>query len=187
MALNIRLKEKQVKIRLPGAFLSVIIVALLAGAATIVEVSCPICNGAGVLPAAKGLEVKGIESEIIKHKHIDVGCDDDWDEITYAVNILVVNGETDPSYGYLMVAFYIPTSEHAEAEESSIFKIPIYVEIPAETTESVERVLEYRGFLAYYSLPRLVVETGEELLLVCPYCREKGRLPFTERFKAIMR
>lgn len=178
-----KLREKQARIRMSGAFLTVTVVALLAWASTVVEVlPCPVCEGTGVLSGPKSLEVKGFESKEISYTVFQLGSCDEWEQLTYEVNILVVNREADTSAGYLVVDFYLPVSEEPEAEGYLSYEIPIYVEIPPETTKNIKRTLVWEGFMTLRIRPWLVVKEGEEF--ACPHCNGQGRLSVIEYIKA---
>lgn len=179
------------RIRVRRAFLCSVIVALLVVVLTIIEVPCPICQGTGVLLGAKGLEVKGIEYELVNYEGFEVGCGYWWRRFAYMVNISLVNDGITPSYGYVVVVFDEPISEQpAETPDSALFIIPVYIKIPAQTAENVERTLVFEGlvpgqFYGFYGEPhRLSVKIAEKI--GCPYCSEKARLSFIEWVKTII-
>lgn len=186
--------------RVPRAFLSVTLVALLAWAAIAFRaLPCPTCEGTGMLSGAEGLEVKELEGELIGYELLEIGCYDEWETVTYVVNILAENSSTDVSRGYLYVGFYLTVSEEEEAAERFWFVIPIYVEIAPETTRTIEEIVVHGGYMDvifktikeaimyedyYLKSPRLEVETGQEL--ECPYCSGTGRASLVEWLKVIM-
>ena len=176
------------KIRVPVSFMVVVIVVIVVGVLTIIRIPCPTCDSTGVLMAPQGLKLERIEGQLLKFKNFDMDCEGVWGVFTYVVNILVTNEQTDPSHGYIVVAFYAPD------ESSPALKIPVYIEIPAETTENVERILVYSGFVGdvgydlYEKNPephRLETDEIEEEM-VCPHCDGKGKLPLNERARLIL-
>lgn len=180
------------KIRLPIAFVLVVIIALVVGVLSIVEFPCPVCDGTGIIIGAKGLKVERVERELVEYESSTIHCGFKWGKFTYAVNMLIVNEETNQSYGYVLVAFYAPSVGQTEASEYPISRILTYIKIPAKTAENIERVLVFEGFSGseiyefHEEEPhRVSVEVAEEIL--CPYCDEKGKLPFTEWVKTIIK
>lgn len=190
--------------RVPRAFLSVILVALLAWVAIeFMALPCPVCEGTGTLPGAEGLEVKELHTELVKYESYPSACDK-WVTATYVVNILAENSSTDVSLGYLYVAFYLTLSEEEEAAGHFWFEIPIYVEIAPETTKNIEETVVHGAFedeifniiregvvipglyVGYYlESPRIIIQTGQEL--ECPYCSGVGRMSLAEWLRVIMR
>ena len=189
------------KIRVSSAYVCFVIGVLLVGALTLIEVPCPIDKGTGVITGAKGLKVTGVEGEFVDFNVIDLGCGGVYYEFTYAVKISLVNEATTPSYGGLVVKFYDPESVfeqlivnrtgyvHNSVEGLAflgppIAGIPIFVEIPAETARTIERIIVFDGFWYEVMTHTISVEIADEI--VCPYCGGTGKVPIIEwpRIKA---
>ncbi len=177
--------------------LGVILVATL----TLIEVPCPIDGGTGVITGAKGLEVKGVEGELVDYEFLSLGCGLEWEKFTYAVNISVVNETTTLSHGGIVIAFYDPETTIAgpvsggeggdvleefalEFLGPPIVRIPIFVGIPAETAETIEEIVEFIGLKLYGETHRISVKVVKEI--VCPYSGGTGKVLITEwlRIKA---
>lgn len=195
------------KIRVYKSYLVFVLGVILVGPLTFMEVPCPIDNGTGVIAGASGLEVGGVEGELIDLKTLELGCAEVYDEYTYAVKISLVNETTTPIYGAILLKFLVPAEALAvkritrleldgvvdlpsEAELLARFPGPppmamlIFVEIPAETTKVVEEIIVFQGFRLYSKHHRIVVEIAGEI--VCPYSGGTGKVPITEwlRIKA---
>jgi hypothetical protein len=170
----------------PKAFLTVILIVLLAwAAADLRAIPCPVSGVTGVLSSPKDLEVQGLEFEQIGLEVLH-WCSDDFETYTYVVTVLAENTATDFTAGYLQVAFYLAWSEKEDAEKVYWFTAPILIEIAPETTGTIEETVEHSWFrLHNYRVPRLEVQTGEDL--ECPYCSGKGRVSLTQWVKVIMR
>ena len=187
------------KIRVSRAYVFFVIGALLVGALTFIEFPCPIDGGTGVIEGAKGLELTGIESEFVDYYSASSACGYFFDEYTYAVKILLVNKSTTTSHGAIVVKYYTPYTIFVETyingeltleiqDGELIMGIPIFVEIPAETAEIIERIVVFNeGFSPSYPYGemthKVLVEMGEEIM--CPVCAGKGKLVFTEWLKEI--
>lgn len=187
------------KIRVPGIFVTVFIVALLFGVLPIIEVPCPVCDGIGELTGTKGLQVKGIDRELVSFKVFDTACGYEWGKFIYAVNLSVLNQGTTPSYGYIVVTFYQNTIDvkgiEYELEDPELgYPVAnnlIYVEIPAETAVNLDEILSFEGFafFGFYGargeLHDLSVKMAGDV--TCTYCGGKGKLPLIEWIKMIFR
>lgn len=183
------------KIRVSSAYVWFFSVVLLVAAVTFIEVTCPIDRGTGVITGAKGLRVTGIEAELVDYKILALGCGYDWQQFTYAVNISMVNETTTQSHGGIVVTFYNPEAavtgiisgeeggavleEYAlELLGPPIERVPIFVEIPAETARTIERVIVFNGLFLYGETHTILVRMANEI--VCPYSHGTGKVPITE-------
>ncbi len=195
------------KFRVPGAYVYFVFGVILVGALTLIEVPCPIDGGTGVITGARGVEVTGVEAELVELKTIDLGCGELYNEYTYAVKISLVNDTTTAVYGFIVVNFYDPeailmapdASDEEWLDYAAIFGMlgleweevpaetvigkpiagsPIFVEIPAESTLSVERSFSFSGFGLQEITHKILVMTQEEKL--CPYSGGTGKVPITE-------
>lgn len=176
------------KIRVPFSFVLFVAIVLLVGLFPIIRVPCPTCNGTGFLGPVHGLKAEITSSHLDEFKYFDAQCSGVWGVFTYSANILLTNETANPVHGYIVVAFYAPD------ELSPSLKIPVYVEVPAETTENVEKRLVYNGFVGdvgydpYTKYPephKLVVELAEQM--ACPYCKGEGSLPLTEWLRLVIK
>ena len=173
----------------------------MVGTLTTIEVPCPIDGGTGVITGAKGLEVKGVEGELVDFEFFDLGCGEIFNEYTYAVKISLVNETTTPIYGGIVLKFVDPDVALAvkritrleldgvvdlpsEAELLArypgppIMGTPIFVEIPAETAETIEEIMRFTGFGFEKMTYSIFVDMVKEI--VCPYDGGAGKVPITE-------
>ena len=193
------------KIRVYKSYLVFVLGVTLVVTLTLIEVPCPIDGGTGVIARAQGLEITGIEHELIEYGYYDTGCGLDFEQYTYAVNISVVNETTTLSQGAIIVTFYDPEETQLVTHVIEIrgesgaeiielapellgppkARIPIFVEIPAETAKTIEQIVEIGGFfLPPGKTHRILVEIAEEI--TCPYSGGTGKVTITEwlRIKA---
>jgi len=184
------------KIRASSAYVyfSFVVGALLVGTLTTIEVPCPMDGGTGFITGAKGLEIKGVESELVDYEFFSLGCGLEWEKFTYAVNISAVNETATPSHGGIAITFYDPETavEPIAGGESAgvleelaleflgppIVRIPIFVEIPAETAETIEEIAVFMGLRLYGETHGISVKMVKEI--VCPYSDGTGSVPITE-------
>ena len=189
------------KIRVFNTNLAFVLVVILVVVVTLVEVPCPIDKGTGVIEGAKGLEVEGVESELINLTTLDLGCAEVYDEYTYAVEISLANETAIPIYGGIALKFFIPSKALAVSRLTRLeldgvvelpseaelllrypggpeVAIPIFVEIPADTAEVVNEIVTFTGFRLDSEHHKMTAEIVEEL--VCPYCGGTGKVPITE-------
>ena len=191
------------KLRVSRAYVYFALGVILVGALTLIEVPCPVDGGTGVITGARGVEVTGVEAELVEHKTIDLGCGEFWDKFTYAVKISVVNETITPSYGGIVVTFYDPEGatpgyyrDTVDASGEMIHTwIPpflgvtwqgtlLLIRIAAETEETIEETLVVGGAERGVETPNISADVAEEF--ACPYCGGTGKVPITEwlRIKA---
>ena len=189
------------KIRVSSVYVCFVMGVLLVGALTLIEVPCPICGGTGVITGAKGLEVKGVEGELIDLNTLDVGCGALYNKYTYAVKISLVNEATAPSYGAISVTFHDPKGAHPEVirpsdEEGAdvmvvepaypgptVAAIPVFVEIPAETAQTIEEIIWFEEFWVEQVTNTHNISADTAGKIVCPYCDGTGTVPIIEWFR----
>lgn len=173
----------------PKAFIFSAVIFTVVGILSTVKNVCPTCDGSGILPPAQGLIVERTTSQMIEFRHFGVECFGIWGIFTYDVDMLVTNVKTTSNHVYLIIDLYAP-----EASSPSI-RIPVYVEIPGQTTKIVNTTVTYSGWVteAGYGDPYVRnpqphrIEAEAEGSLVCPDCQGKGKVPFTEWLGLILK
>jgi hypothetical protein len=189
------------KIRVPGAYVYFALGVILVTALTFIEVPCPTDGGTGVITGARGVEITGVEAELVEHKIIDM-CYELWDEFTYAVKISVVNETTTTSYGGIVVTFHDPrtatpgyfvdTLDPITDDIISVWvpgfpgapwkKFLRFITVAAETTKTIELTLVAEGesFGESHGVwtRNISADMAEEF--ACPYCGGTGKVPITE-------
>lgn len=83
---------------------------LLVTILTSVSLTCPICDGTGVIAGAQGIKVIDIEDQLLDFKIYDTGCAEIYSDFTYAVNISLINETSVTEAGALLVKFYHPSA-----------------------------------------------------------------------------
>ena len=120
----------------PGYAYFVAAAVLFASLTTPVKLVCPLDKGTGVITGTMGIEVQGIEGKLINHRTFEMACSTIWDEFTYDVTISLVNRNTSPGFGTVMVKFYEPAAigkTYASLEE--------YIQAQSTVAESMEEIM----------------------------------------------
>ena len=126
-----------------------------------VEVPDPVSNGTGIIQGAQGLEVTGIEVDLIDHFILNLECGWDFERYTYDVKISVVNETAAPIYGNIVVNFHNPayaTPGGSVNEEGLIITeegyaglvealFPVFVEVATGTTQTIEQTFIFDGLI----------------------------------------
>ena len=181
----------------PVSFVLFIIIVVLAGALVNFQLSCPIDHGTGTLTAAQGLSIENVESKL-------VGVDDvlaageyasgliRMSSYKYAVVISISNKSKEPSRGTLSVVFSRRSgSQQIIGGGGRSFPVvfPVYVDVPAGTTKSVQYVMSFIDQLytpGSQDDPHwAVVEAGKDM--PDPVCSGTGKLPFVKWLQTMER
>ena len=171
------------KNRPPGSFILFSIGVVLVGLLPAVELPCPICQGTGIIKAAQGFEVEGVEVE-------QIGVEDDFmfsecglptkiPKFTYAVDASLKNETTELIRGNVLVQFQIsntPIYFEGVPVEVAPPRIIVLVEIPAGTTKNIKAVAKSSDIP--YGVT--IEETTD---IPCPVDGGTGKLPFVEWLK----
>jgi hypothetical protein len=126
-----------------------------------IEVPDPISNGTGIIQGAQGLDVTGIEVDLVDHFILNLECGWDFERYTYDVKISVVNDTAAAIYGNIVVNFHNPAAATAGGSidvEGLIFTeeayaglieavFPIFVEVAAGTTQTIEETFVFDGLI----------------------------------------
>lgn len=178
------------KTRPPVYFVLTVTIAFAVGMLTMIKMPCPTCGGKGVLPAPAGLTAQVIDSQLTHYQCFEPSCEGVWGIFNYDVHFQLINDAASTVYGYLIVDFYTPGESPLSLPA---LKMPVYVEVPAKTTEVIERTLVYSGLLgdagydpySMYPQPQhLEVEIGGNM--PCPECGGTDKLSFTEWLKIVL-
>jgi len=170
---------------------------ILVAVPTFIELPCPACGGTGFITGVKGLEITGIESELVSHEIVGLECGWDFERYTYDVKISVENKTTTPLYGMIGVTFHDPDATRTRIIEVDDEEIEVTTpggiiaastifvdEIAAKTARTIEETIVFDGI----SIEQLGVEyhliqayTADEF--VCPFHGETAKVPITEWLK----
>jgi hypothetical protein len=144
-----------------AGFMSFILGFTLLASITFIEVPDPVSNGTGIIQGAQGLEVTGVEVDLVDHVILNLECGWDFERYTYDVKISVVNETAAPIYGAIVVNFHNPAAAIAGGdinEEGLIVTeggyaglvealFPVFVEVDAGTTQTIEETFVFDGLI----------------------------------------
>ncbi len=115
------------KTRLFTASVFFTLAVILFGAATYIQLPCPVCGGTGYITGVGNLEVIEIKSELIEHEVVGLECGWDFETYKYDITMLVENNTGAPLYGLVEITFHDPDSTRI-----------VYIEVDDEVEEAVE-------------------------------------------------
>jgi hypothetical protein len=167
--------------------------AVLLGAMTFVQLPCPACGGTGTVRGVQGLEITGVEADLIQHKELGMNCGWDWERYAYDIRVSVVNRSTALTYGVVMVNISNPTESFSvkvelEDEETMVEfngepmkSYPIFVEVPPSSTKIIEESILYEGVtLKLFGEEKHWFEAVTASEFPCPFHKEKATVSLTE-------
>lgn len=115
------------KTRLFTASVLFTLAVVLFGAATYIQLPCPVCEGTGYITGVGGLEVTEIKPELVEHEVVGLECGWDFETYTYDITMLAENNTDAPLYGLVEITFHDPDSTRI-----------VYIEVDDEVEEAVE-------------------------------------------------
>jgi hypothetical protein len=122
-----------------------------------VNVPDPVSNGTGIIQGAQDLDVTIVEVELVRYKLVSLECGWDFARYTYDVKLSLVNETASVQYGMVMVSFYDPgqakeiitTVDDLEVnvayQGSPVASFPVFVEVDAGTTQTIEETIVLDG------------------------------------------
>lgn len=190
------------KVWAPVPFVLLSIVFVLAGVATTVDLTCPLCHGSGILPAARGLKVESVESRLINQtdtfKFSACGNPVKAVKYIYAVDMVLTNESTELSEGSVSIVFnpgfsggYHVLIGEGEGEDAVVVEgdappTPLYsyVVVPAGVTKNIKLQMPFID--QEYHLPpgsqadphSVIIESGKDIPDAT--CGATGKLTFVK-------
>ena len=140
-----------------AGFMSFVLGFTLLALPVFAKVSDPVSNCTGIIQGAQDLDVTVVESELVRYKLVSLECGWDFARYTYDVKLSLVNETTSTQYGMVMVSFYDPertkeittTVDDMEvnvlSQGSPVASFPIFVEVAAGTTQTIEKTIVLDG------------------------------------------
>ena len=176
-----------------NAYTGFVLGAIIFGAVTFVQLPCPACNGTGTVHGVQGLEITGVESELLLHKELGLNCGWDWERYNYDVKVSVVNRSTAMAWGVIMINISNPTEsitvtqeiddQEVEVEYSgkTMQSYPVFVEIPASGTKIIDESIIYEGVtLQLFAEPKHRIDATTASEFACPFHGAKATVSLTE-------
>ncbi len=181
------------KTRVFNGYTYFVLGVLLFTGLTFLQLPCPACGGTGIIKGAKGLEVSGVEAELTDHIALGIECGWDYERYTYNVNLMVANPTSEDGFGVILVTFHDPTETFSltqEEDDEEVVKeysgetlqaFPVFVEVPAKTTRTIEKTLQFEGItLELFGANSHLVEAHIADEYACPFHGATAKVPFTE-------
>ena len=100
---------------------------VLFGAATFIQLPCPVCGGTGYISGVGGLEATVVEVELVEHEIVGLECGWDFERYTYDIKLSIENNTNAPLLGLVQITFHDPESTRT-----------LYIEVDDEVEEAVE-------------------------------------------------
>jgi hypothetical protein len=180
-----------VKNKLFNAYTYFIIGLVLLTAVTFVEVPCPACDGAGRITGVLGIEVVSLESDMVSHYELGMDCGWDFERYTYDVKLTLENWTDTESWGVVLVTFHDPDESYmmqievddeevwVEVTGKTLLSYPWFVEVPAKTTLTFEKRVNFEGVtLEFFGGRSHQLDAKLATSYPCPFHGEKAKVPF---------
>jgi hypothetical protein len=187
---------ESMKAKIFNAYTGFVLGITLIAAITFIPLTCPACGGTGVVTGAKSLQVAGVEADLIKHYELGLQCGWDFERYTYDVRVQVENKTANEAFGTIMVTFHNPSdviSIVVEREDEEVLQtytgktlesFPIFVQIPAETTRTIEKTIVFDGVsLNLFQVDKHQIEAYTESEFTCPFHGKKAVVILPEWFR----
>ncbi len=184
---------KKMKKKLFNTYTCFILGLVLVTGATFVKVPCPACEGTGTIPGVTGIDIKGIEAELINHHELGMDCGWDYERFTYDVKLTLENRTQSDSYGIIMVTFHDPDDSYqimVEIDDDELYvdvagatlaSNPVFVELPGGATEVIEKRMLFEGVtLEFFGGREHQIEANIASNYNCPFHGGDASVPFPE-------
>jgi hypothetical protein len=143
-------------------------------------VTCPLDHGSGVITGTTGVEVLGVEGELINHRTFEMACATVWDEFTYDVKVSLENTTSSPGVGTIMVKFYEPSAvgkvypslaaaiqeKAPEAEAAEDIQSMLTLEISTDGTVITPIRSQRATNLIFFEIPAGATKTVDETITI---------------------
>jgi hypothetical protein len=166
----------------PMPFLVVTIFAIGLAVASTLQLTCPVCHGAGTLKTAQGLEAQ-IKELVQTDRHVPAGCcDNPIAEYTYVATVVVINPGNTAISGNLTLNFFNPGDlPPGEGEEEVSFS-NLEVEVAAGATKTYEQTCFLRQYGPMLDKPHRAAISSDTLMTEtsaqCAECDGRGKILF---------
>ncbi len=126
---------------------------LLVTLLTSISLTCPICQGTGVIAGAQGIKVLDIEDQLLYFKIYDTGCAEIYSDFTYTVNISLINETSVTEAGALLVKFYHPSAVKGSVDLATATKIIAAEQEIGEQDVKVTEEVSKGGMVVTFTKP----------------------------------
>ncbi len=167
---------------------------VLLGTITYIQITCPICDGKGLISGAGDLSVTDYEYKLVDHYVVGLECGYDYERYTYEFTMSVRNPTSSPHYGMIQVTFHDPATSSTRFIEQDDEEIMITEVGPVIATEAIfveelaagaEHTIEKNILFDSVTLEvfgseihDVVVSTEDAFL--CPFHGETNKVSLTE-------
>ena len=184
-----------VKTKMFTASIFFTLAVIVFGAVTYIQLPCPVCDGKGTILGASGIEIVGLDFELVDHEVVGLECGWDFERYTYDVALSVENNTQEPLYGLIEVTFHDPEStrtievevddeveEHIDVAGMIIAAQTVFIE---ELAPSGERIVTETIVFDGVSLEQIgaeahLVEAHTAYMFICPFHGESNKVSLTD-------
>jgi hypothetical protein len=183
------------KTRMFTASIFFTLAVIVFGAVTYIQLPCPICDGKGEISGVSGVDIVGLDYELVHHEVVGLECGWDFERYTYDVEVSVENNTQNPLYGLIEVTFHDPDStriievevddeveEQVEVAGMVIAAETIFIEeLDAGGERTVLESILFDGIsLEQIGAEVHLVEAHTAHIFICPFHGESNKVSLTD-------